>query len=347
MKKKITGEDVLAEHLAMIDDEIRRVFRGREFPKPLYDMMRYHLGWLDENFRPMQQYRGKRLRPTICLLAYKSLSGVYDKALPAAAAVELIHNFSLIHDDIEDMDEMRRHRPTVWKLWGIPQAINVGDGMHVLANLAALRLREINVSSDKIVRVMQILNNTVIELCEGQYLDMSFQERLDVTPEMYMQMISKKTAALIEASSLCGAVLATNDDTTIQHFKKFGRSIGTAFQIVDDIIGVWGRGEHTGKPKASDIRNKKKTLPVLYAFAEASQQDKKTLLSIYKKEKLSESDVGRVLAILEKLGAKEHAIKVARNYEKEAMTELERIKMQAESQAKIKILAQFLVSRTY
>jgi len=331
----------------MIDAEINRAFNGHDFPKPLYDIMKYHLGWLDEELKHVDQYGGKRFRPTLCLLTYNAIGGVYDKALPAAAAIELIHNFSLIHDDIEDMDTERRHKPTVWKLWGVPHAINVGDGMHVMANLAALRLNELNVTHSKIVDVIGILNRTVMDLCEGQYLDMSFEGRTDVTTDMYLEMISRKTAALIEASTFIGAVLATNNEELAGHFRKFGRKIGIAFQIVDDIIGIWQRTEKTGKPTASDIRNKKKTLPILYAFEKASKKNRKLLTDTYKKDVLSDEDVTNILNVLEDVDAREASQKIASKFEREALEELNRSRVQNEAMDKLKALANFLVNRTY
>jgi geranylgeranyl diphosphate synthase type I len=339
------GEAVLSEHLNMIDREIKKNFENRIFPRPLYDMMKYHLGWLDENLKEAHQYRGKRFRPTLCLLTYNALSGVYDKALPAAAAIELIHNFSLIHDDIEDMDEERRHKPTVWKLWGIAQAINVGDGMHVLANLAALRLKELNVTSSKIVEVLEILNRSIIDLCEGQYLDMCFEDKLDITTKMYLEMISRKTASLVEASTLIGATLATEDEKVVEHFRKFGRNIGTAFQIVDDIIGIWEK--KTGKPKASDIRNKKKTLPILYAFEKASKKERRLLVQTFKKEKLSEDDISNVLGVLENVAAYEYSKNIAESYESRGLEELSSTGIENEAMKKLKMLAEFLVKRKY
>lgn len=340
------GEEILREHLEMIDGELRRVFSEHKAPKQLYDMMKYHLGWLDENLRPAEQYGGKRLRPTMCLLTYNSLSGVYDKALPAAAAVELVHNFSLIHDDIQDMDEERRHKPTVWKLWGIPQAINVGDGMHVLSNLALLRLEELNITGRKIVELTGILNNTVMELCEGQYLDMSYEGELDIGIDAYLDMISKKTASLIEASVHMGAVLGTNNPKYIEHFRKFGRRIGLAFQIVDDIIGIWGAAEHTGKPTASDIRKKKKTLPVIYTLQEAKKAQKKRLVEIYKGD-AGQAEVDEVLDMMEEIGAYEFAKDMAAKFENEALNELDMTGIENEAMSKLKDLARFLVQRTY
>ncbi len=341
------GEGILAEHMELIEEELERVFEGHDHPKELYDMMRYHLGWLDERLKPVKQYRGKRFRPVICLLTYNALSGVYDKALPAAAAIELVHNFSLIHDDIEDMDEERRHKPTVWKLWGVPKAINVGDGMHVLSNLAALRLKELNISHSKIVDAIEILNRTIIALCEGQHLDMSYEGRVDITTDMYMEMISKKTAALIEAAAHTGALLATNNEELIASFRNFGRKIGLAFQIVDDLLGVWEPAERTGKPRASDIRNRKKTLPVIYAFQNAKGRDKKRLLDLYKGGKMRAGEIAEVLRILEDCGARTYSNRMAEDLKKEALAELHETGIENEAMEKLEHIARFLVERTY
>ncbi len=341
------GEELLNRHLDMVDEEIKKVFESRTHPAQLYDMMKYHLGWLDEDLKKVEQYRGKRFRPTLCLLVYNAISGVYDKALPAAAAIELIHNFSLIHDDIEDMDEERRHKATVWKLWGISQAINVGDGMHVMANLAALRMADQGVTSEKVVEVLRILNETIITLCEGQYLDMSFEDRLDITLDMYLDMIRRKTAALVEASTWIGATLATEDASKVNNFRGFGRNIGLAFQIIDDIIGIWEKAEQTGKPKASDVRNRKKTLPILFALEKAKESDRKTLKELYSRPRLTDEDVEKVLSILESSGAYEFSKKMAEDYERTALQELAETGIENEAIADIKALAEFLIRRKY
>jgi len=158
--------------------------------------------------------------------------------------VELLHNFSLIHDDIEDGDAKRRHRDTIWKLWGVPQAINTGDAMDIVANLSLLDLKG-TVKPEMMIDIIGVFNETVIELCEGQYLDMDFQDRSDVSVDEYIAMVSGKTAALIEASTAIGAMAATEDRDVIARFGAFGRKIGIAFQIRDDILGHLGRpGEH-------------------------------------------------------------------------------------------------------
>ncbi len=331
----------------LLEKEIQQVLRDRRTPKPLYDMMRYHLGWLDENLKPVDMYRGKRFRPLLCLLSYHALSKVYDKALPAAAAIELIHNFSLIHDDIEDRDEERRHKPTVWKLWGDSQAINAGDGMHVLANLAALRLREKNVTDSKIVDILGILNDTVMKLCEGQFLDISFEERTSVSTEEYLDMIYRKTGALIESAVLVGAILGTEDKRIISNFKKFGKDLGMAFQIRDDIIGTWGVPENTGKPTGSDILNRKKTLPVIYTLERSSGKERHNLLRIYEKEELTKSDVDSVMKYMKNAGAYKYATSIASDYEKNAMKSLKKLKLDEEAGANIMELYDFLIHREY
>ncbi|GCC11449.1 (2E,6E)-farnesyl diphosphate synthase [archaeon] len=342
----MNAESILEEHIDIIDREIKKVFESRDFPRELYDMMKYHLGWVDENLEPVERYKGKRFRPTMCLLAYHSLAGVYNKALPAAASIELIHNFSLIHDDIEDRDETRRGKPTVWKHFGVEHAINAGDGMHVLANLAALRLQEVDVADAKIIDVLKILSNTVMKLCEGQYLDMGFENKMDVDIDLYLNMVYRKTAALIEASFWIGAMLATDNKVKIRHFRSFGRNIGIAFQIVDDIIGIWS--SKTGKPRASDIRNKKKTLPVIYAISKASREDRAFIQKIYsKKELLSDKEVEKVLALLEKVKAREFSIETARKYEISALQEFDSLGIKNPSLEKIISLSKFLITRSY
>ncbi len=333
--------------MELLEKEIIEILDARTSPKTLYDYMRYHLGWMDENLKPIDLYRGKRFRPILCLLVYYSLSGVYDKALPAAAAIELIHNFSLIHDDIEDRDEERRHRPTVWKIWGDAQAINAGDGMHVLANLAALRLRDMIVTDSKVLEILGILNETVMVLCEGQYLDISFETRRDVTSAEYLDMIYRKTAALIESAVISGAILATEDKAVIEDFRIFGRDLGMAFQIRDDIIGTWCDTESTGKPQGSDIENKKKTLPVIYTFENCSQDERSKLDEIYDKAALSRADVEYVIKLMDSKGAYDYAVKTASKYEKNALAALKRINLASEAEEKILALTDFLIKRDY
>ena len=180
-----------SEILADIEAEMSSVLAERDgHARPLYEMLAYHLG-VDGSGAP----RGKRIRPLLGVLAYQSLTGDYRKALPGAAALELGHNFSLVHDDIEDADTERHHRPTLWAIWGIPLAINAGDALFALSRLAIYRLMD-GFSDHRVLELMKVYDETCLALCEGQYLDITFERRADVTVDAYLEMIGKKTAAL-------------------------------------------------------------------------------------------------------------------------------------------------------
>src|SRR5205085_1282864 len=225
----------------------------------VYEMIRYHLG-LDGSGAPS----GKRMRPLLGLLAYASIAGDYRSALPGAAAVELGHNFSLVHDDIEDGDRERRHRPTVWALHGVAQAINTGDMLFSLSRMALHRLTDLGFSDAKVLRLMRLYDQTCVALCEGQYIDIATGESDRVmSVDLYFDMIGRKTAALIAASIEAGALLATDDDEIVRRYRAFGWALGLAFQLNDDLLGIWGHERSTRKEPA-DLARKKKTLPIHY-----------------------------------------------------------------------------------
>lgn len=336
---------VLQRYRAEIDDELRALLSGQK--QAIYDMLRYHMGWVDEKGRPQETGGGKRLRPSLCLLSCEAVGGDYRRALPAAAAIELLHNFTLIHDDIEDGDRKRHHRPTIWSLWGVPRAINAGDGLHVIAHLTMLRLDERGVPPTDVVQVAKVLGNACLEICEGQDLDISFEDRLDIRVEDYLRMIDRKTAALMEASFRIGALLGTQDGDAIHHLARAGRKLGLAFQMRDDALGIWGRAEDTGKASANDIRRKKKSLPVVYALSRAQGEDRKALQHIYTRDTPSEEDVAQVLTIMEALGAEGFAQTLAQDLLGEALDELSRVSGDSHALAELKKLAVFFVKRDY
>jgi|SRR3990172_2132763 len=333
---------ILEEYRALVDPEMARVLDAQGRVGTLYDMMRFHLGWTDERFKAQAKGRGKRFRPAMCLLTCEALGGNREKALPAAAAIELVHNFSLIHDDIEDRDRVRRGRPTVWALWGSAQGINVGDGMHTLANVAALGLRSRGVHDNAVISVLDVLNGAVLELCEGQYLDLMNEPRKDVTVDEYLNVISRKTAALIECATHCGAILATADAETQVKFARFGRMVGLAFQIRDDVLGVISP-EKLGKKGASDILRRKRNLPYLMALDHSPKA--RRLLAIYRQRHLTKSDEKEVLAIFGEAEVYSHCREVAQKYEQEAFKVLEEAPLKNEAAEKLLTLSRFLVDR--
>jgi geranylgeranyl diphosphate synthase type I len=190
---------------------------------PLRNILRYHMGWQDEDGHPYSSESGKFIRSTLCLHSCQAVGGDTSQAMPAAAAVELIHNFSLIHDDIEDASYERHHRPTVWKLWGQSQAINAGDAMFTLAYLALLELKEKGMADEKVANSTEMLSLACLELCEGQYLDVEYENRLDTTIENYLDMAAKKTAALFAVSTSLGAYLGNEDSKLVDFFHLFGK----------------------------------------------------------------------------------------------------------------------------
>ncbi|TKJ31653.1 MAG: polyprenyl synthetase [Chloroflexi bacterium B3_Chlor] len=336
--------DNLSKYLTAIEAEMKAAMAvSEETLAPYYGMMFYHLGWADESFSPREQKSGKRVRPLLCLLSCQACGGDWQQALPAAAAVELIHNFSLIHDDIEDGSLERRHRPTLWSIWGQAQAINAGDGLFVVGRLALQRLLELGVSPAKAVLAFGTVDDTCLSLTEGQYLDLAFEEQEDVTVEMYMQMISKKTAALIACATHLGALLGTESEEAVQHYGTFGRQLGLAFQIVDDILGIWGEEETTGKGVGEDIVNRKKSLPVVYAL----QKGDRELREIYSQESISPREVQMVMEKLDSLGAREYVHQMATQHWQLALDTLEKTGIRNPAQDRLRELALFLVERQY
>ena len=315
----VTNDLDLSVLLADTEAEILRVVQDRDpSTAGVYEMIRYHLG-LDGSDGP----RGKRMRPLLGLLAYTSIAGDHRAALPGAAAVELGHNFSLVHDDIEDGDVERRHRATLWTIHGVPQAINTGDLIFSLSRIALHRLTDLGFSDAKVLRLMRLYDETCVLLCEGQYLDIATSAAAEpMTVELYFDMIGRKTAALISASIEAGALLATDDEDVIAAYRRFGWALGIAFQLNDDVLGIWGEEHKTGK-EPTDVSRHKKTLPVLYAFERATPADRERLRALYAMADPGPSEVDEIVAILERSGARAFTRDEARRHRDEALAELD------------------------
>jgi geranylgeranyl diphosphate synthase type I len=267
--------------------------------------------------------RGKRLRPLLGLLAYQSIAGEYQRALPGAAAVEMGHNFSLVHDDIEDAGMERRHRAALWTVTGVPQAINTGDTLFSLSRMALHRLRELGFSAEKVLSLMRLYDETCLALCEGQFMDIWTSEHDEwMSVEYYFDMIGRKTAALIAGSVQAGAMLATDDERVVLAYRSFGWALGLAFQLNDDMLGIWGDEASTGK-EPSDIASRKKTLPLIYAVERGQAADRERLREILRHEPPTDSDVAEVGEILERSGARAYTRTRARAYRDEALAQLE------------------------
>jgi geranylgeranyl diphosphate synthase type I len=327
-----------------VDAELHAVFGNLALP--LYDMMRYHLGWIDERGRAVNGTTGKALRPVLCLMACHALHKCFEPALPVAAALELVHNFSLIHDDVQDDDRERRHKPTVWSIWGKPQAINAGTAMRILANCALSRLQAAGVRPEKLLAVQQCIDATTLRLIEGQYLDIDYETRSDVGQDAYLEMVSGKTASLIACSLQTGAMIGSDERSTGLRFADLGRAMGLAFQIRDDILGIWGDSSQTGKPAGNDIRRKKKTYPLVYAMEKGNKSQRDKLRRILGGQTVDEPQVAEVLSILEEVAALKAAQALVERFSTEAKEALFSLKLDSQDSSQFEELIDFLAGRT-
>lgn len=270
-------------------------------------MCAYHLGMVDADGDamppgPRALVQGKRMRPQLALLSCAAAGGAMSDAAPLAAAIELLHNFTLIHDDIQDRSPNRRHRPTVWRLWGDAQAINAGDALFATAQIGVLDSRSPAVGPDGLLAIARAFNRVTIDIVRGQVLDLEFEGRRDVSPEAYLDMIAGKTAAIVRFAAWAGALLGGAGDEVASHFGAFGQALGLGFQIRDDALGIWGAAEQTGKDTADDIRRRKQALPVLLLRRTASDADRAELDRIFAEPEVPEAEVERVLALLGQYG---------------------------------------------
>jgi geranylgeranyl diphosphate synthase type I len=231
-----------------------------------HDMLSYHMGWSGEGAgKP-----GKRVRPLLLLLVVGACGGQWLRAVAPATAVELVHNFSLVHDDIQDNSPTRRGRTTVWKKFGVPMAVNAGDALFSLSNLAVLDAAA-HYPAEILMAAAASLHAACLALTRGQFLDMSYEKRTDLKVDDYWPMVEGKTAALLAASAEMGAILGGATGDKVRYYAGFGHNVGLAFQVQDDILGIWGDESATGKSAASDLLEGKNSLPVLHGLAHSPE----------------------------------------------------------------------------
>lgn len=286
---------------------------------------------------------GKKLRPVLVVLSSESVGGRTENALKTAASMELIHTFSLIHDDIMDKDEKRRGKPSVHMLWGEPMAILAGDTLFSKAFETVIET-DTSVEPQRVVDALKTVVDSCIKICEGQALDISFEGKLNVSEEEYMTMIYKKTAALIAAATKAGAILGGGNTEQIEALSEYGRLIGMAFQIQDDYLDVVSCEEDIGKPVGSDIIEGKMTLMVVHALQNAASEDKKKLISILKAK--DEELIDEAISIFNKYGSIEYTRNIALENVKTAK-ELLDILDDSEAKESLKLIADFVLERTH
>jgi geranylgeranyl diphosphate synthase type I len=290
----VQAPEVLSDHRNELEAALREAIGVT--PLALCAASRYVMGWEDQHGAPAAN-AGKRIRPALCLLAARAFGGAVAEAMPGATAVELIHNFSLVHDEVQDHDAERHHRPTSWALMGEGQAINVGDFLYTRA-LAALTTGPGDVS--RRMEALRVLNSAVARMIGGQWLDISFESRDDVSVAEYLEMVAGKTGALLGAPLEIGAILAGADPAVAARLGAWGVEVGLAFQAQDDYLGIWGKPDLTGKSNTNDIGRRKKTLPILHGLSDADEGA--TIRRAYSEAKVP---VEAVAAALDRAGAGE------------------------------------------
>ena len=322
-------EQILEKYGKLVDKEIKRVISEKE-PKQLYELINYHLA-----------AGGKKVRPALCMISAEAVGGKAKDVLPIAAGLEMIHAFSLIHDDIEDRDELRRGKPTTWKVWGEALAINAGDGLYTKAFQSAANLKGKHANE-----AMKIFSAAILEVCEGQALDISFEKREGVTEKDYLEMTSRKTGALIEASCKLGALIGGGSKKEISALGNYGRKIGIAFQIWDDYIDF--ASEKTGKTFGLDIKKGKKTFIVCHALTKVTGRERARLLEILKSPIYQTTDemIKEAIEILNRTGSIDYANEFAQKLVSEAKAELKVLKKSAAKEI-LQEFADFVVRREY
>lgn len=307
MQKPTEVLNIFEKYTPLIDNEIKTLLAGQD-KLLMYDMMSYFFGYIDDDLSEAREYGGKRFRPGLALLC-ADFYGKMDDVMGAATAIEIFHNFTLIHDDIEDNDPIRRGRPTVWKKWGISHAINTGDAQLILA------FRELNLSyADKpelLTKIYSFLSEIFQGVAEGQFMDFNLAESAlggaDATVEQYLEMIKRKSAVLVAASAKIAGIIAGVPESELENLWNYGLNLGFAYQLNDDLASIWGKAGSTGKVEAKDLEERKKTLPIIYLYGKLNENAKKRFATLYGKTgQLTHDEISEIKSLLDEKDADEY-----------------------------------------
>jgi geranylgeranyl diphosphate synthase type I len=333
-----SSEEVLAWAREAIDPALRTAIGT--LPAAVRRVAHYHFGWCDCNGNPTAGSSGKAIRPTMTLLAARGAGGDHGQALAAAVAVELVHNHSLLHDDVMDGDTLRRHRATAWSVFGVGPAVLTGDALlalafDVLASSGSVRAGE----------GARLLNATTQQLLDGQMADIAFQARDEVRVEECLSMARAKTGALIGCACTLGVLLATGDRDRMEQMRAFGERLGLAFQLVDDILGIWGDPTVTGKAANSDLSSRKRSLPVVAAL-DSRAPEARELARLYRgTEPLSDGEVTRARRLVERAGGRAWSDAEADFQRERALEHLDAAVLRGPATAELHALAHLVTSR--
>ncbi|HEX3785880.1 MAG TPA: polyprenyl synthetase family protein [Pseudonocardiaceae bacterium] len=334
-----TAGEILSWSRATVDGPLRDAVG--QLPGALRQIAGYHFGWLTEDGEPARGDAGKAIRPALALLSSCAVGGDAEAAIPAAVAVELVHNFSLLHDDVMDKDELRRHRPTAWKVFGTAEAILAGDALLALASRYVAR------TAFNPGTAVEWLGESVVKLCLGQADDISFEHRDNVEVEECWGMAGNKTGELLGVSCALGALAGGADITTAHLMRGFGEHLGQAFQLTDDLLGIWGDPAQTGKPAHSDLHNRKKSLPVVAALRSGTSYGDQ-LAELYLHTPTDEcGNLGHLADLIERAGGRAWAEQNASTEAELALDFLDSASSDETASAGLRELAHLMIGRKY
>ena len=311
----------------------------KKLSNELLPVIEYHFGWKTIKGIEAPEDTGKRLRPSLAVLSAEAVGRDMEVAIPGAVAVELIHNFSLIHDDIIDGDKERRHRPSAWTAFSIEDALIAGDALHTLAFQVLLEE-----NTPERVQAARRLVDATTTMISGQAADMTFDDLPTISFEECLKMEAAKTGALLGYSSSVGAILSGADENTCNALEVFGYELGLAYQAVDDVLGIWGDPKITGKPAGNDLREKKKSMPVSIVLS-ANNSDSEKLLEIFSTtEDLDEEEIVKASALIENAGGREATLEEADEHLKRAIEFLNNADIRKETFCELEEIAHFVVN---
>ena len=323
-----------------VAQELQAVFDGRQ--GFLYDILRYHLGWVDQDGQPQPGGPALHFQGAVALAASQALTGDFGPSLPAAAGVELVHNFTLIHGEVQAGRAEATDRPSIWWVWGPSQAINAGDGLHALGRTTIMRLAQRGVPPARVLQAVESLDRACLTLCEGQYMDLEFQDQAVVASASYLDMIARKAGALTGCAAESGALAANASDNVCAAFRDAGIALGCGWQIARDIEDLWGdRGDGV---TPSNVVSKKKSLPLIHALENGSVGVKRELTAIYMKRVLEPEDAGRLIEIMEETGSRTVAEGKARELVEQALDITQSCGVSPEEQAHLRELGEWALA---
>ncbi|AYY13812.1 polyprenyl synthetase family protein [Actinobacteria bacterium YIM 96077] len=334
------ADEVLRWSRAMVEPALRTAVD--ELDEPMRHVASYHFGWCDEQGRPTSGQGGKVLRPALTLLCAEAVGGAPSSAVPAAVAVELAHNFSLLHDDVMDGDHTRRHRRTAWTVFGVDAAVLVGDGLLTLASHVVATSGHPAAQDGT-----RLLSAALLDLVNGQAADLECEGRDDVDVAECLAMVNGKTAALLGAACALGASFGNAEQRQVTGMHEFGRQVGMAFQIADDLLGIWGDPDVLGKPVHADLRARKKTVPVVAALTSGTPAGQQLAELYNRATPLSESELAHAAELIEAAGGRAWAREQTDAFLARALGQLEAAGVRRRACAELATLARLIVDRNH